>query len=61
MIPEMKGLDSIERLKKLHFPCLAYRRLRGDMIETYKMTTGKYDEDVEKLSYFGRQQTYSRA
>ena len=49
MIPEMKGINSIDRLKRLNLPCLAFRRLRGDMVETYKMLTGKYDEDVEKL------------
>lgn len=32
-----------ERLKICNLPTLKYRRLRGDMIETYKIITGKYD------------------
>ena len=35
-----------QRLAKLRLPTLAFRRLRGDMIETYKILTGKYDRDV---------------
>ena len=35
-----------ERLKKQNIPTLGYRRMRGDMIETYKILTGKYDSIV---------------
>ena len=45
-IPGMKDLSYPERLVKLKLPTLAYRRLRGDMIETYKITTQKYDQDI---------------
>lgn len=34
-----------ERLKELNLPTLVYRRLRGDMIETYKMMN-TYDQEV---------------
>ena len=30
----------------MNLPCLAYRKLRGDLIEVYKMLNGHYDEDV---------------
>ena len=30
----------------LKLPSLAYRRLRGDMIELYKIATHKYDTDI---------------
>ena len=30
-------------------PTLVYRRLRGDMIEVYKLTQQKYDPDVSNL------------
>ena len=30
-------------------PTLAYRRLRGDMIECYKLTSGKYDSRVSQF------------
>jgi len=36
----------MQRLQKLQLPTLKYRRLRGDMIELYKMVTGKYDTDA---------------
>ena len=35
-----------ERLKKLNILTLGYRRMRGDMIETYKILIGKYDRNV---------------
>ena len=45
-VPELKGLSYEERLKKLNLFSLRYRRLRGDMIEVYKIMSGKYDEDA---------------
>ena len=35
-----------ERLKHLDLPTLKYRRLRGNMIETYKILSGIYDSTV---------------
>ena len=37
-----------ERLKYLQLPTLAYRRVRGDMIEVYKILTNKYDDEVNR-------------
>ena len=37
MIPGLKDLSYPERLRALKLPTLVYRRLRGDMIETYKV------------------------
>ena len=48
-IPGLAELTYSERLKKLKLPTLAYRRIRGDMIETYKILTGKYDTKSEKF------------
>ena len=51
VIPKIKDLPYNERLKKLKLPTLTYRRHRGDMIETYKILTNKYDQDITpKLS-----------
>ena len=36
-LPGMRDLSYIKRLKLLKLPTLAYRRLRGDMIELYKI------------------------
>ena len=41
-----KGLEYEDRLKKLDLPCLAYRKMRGDLIETYKMCTEKLDKEI---------------
>ena len=46
MLPNLKDLSYEERLKILKIPTLKFRRLRGDMIETYKITTGVYDSKV---------------
>jgi len=35
LLPELRQLDYQDRLRLLNLPSLAYRRLRGDMIEVY--------------------------
>jgi hypothetical protein len=45
----MKNLNYEERLRKFKLPTLGYRRVRGDMIEMYKIIKGKYDKDVITL------------
>jgi hypothetical protein len=45
-IPGFKDLSYEERLRKLRLPTLKYRRIRGDMIEMYKIMTAKYDDRV---------------
>jgi len=45
MIPELRKMHYPDRLKQLNLPTLTYRS-RGDMIETYKLLTGKYDQQV---------------
>ncbi len=44
-LPGMRDLSYPERLRRLKLPTLSYRRLRGDLIETYKITNGLYDKD----------------
>ena len=39
-------LSYSERLRKCELPTLKYRRIRGDMIETYKIITGIYDREA---------------
>ena len=43
--PTMSNLSYAQRLKRLKLPTLSYRRLRGDLIETYKIMNGVYDQD----------------
>ncbi|KAK3089125.1 hypothetical protein FSP39_001036 [Pinctada imbricata] len=42
-IPGYADLTYEERLRKLKLPTLKYRRYHGDMIEMYKIISGKYD------------------
>ena len=46
IIPEIRHLPYRERLKACKLPMLRFRQVRGDMIEMYKILTGKYDADV---------------
>ena len=48
-IPGMKNLSHEERLRKLELPTLSYRRLRGDMIEVYKIIQGHYDPETSTI------------
>ena len=43
LVSSVKKLSYIDRLKKLKLPTLKFRRLRGDMIEVYKIINLKYD------------------
>ena len=45
-IPGFRDLSYPERLRKLKIPTLSYRRLRGDLIEVYKIINGIYDTDA---------------
>ena len=42
-LPGMKNLTYAEHLRRLKLPTLSYRRVRGDLIEVYKIISGKYD------------------
>ncbi|XP_033749312.1 uncharacterized protein LOC117334001 [Pecten maximus] len=44
-LPGMKELAYSERLEKLKLPTLAFRRIRGDMIELYKIISEMYDKE----------------
>jgi len=48
MLLGLKELRYKARPKKLYLPTLVYRRIRGDMIEVYKMLNGGYDQDAER-------------
>ena len=50
LVDHFGGLDYSERLKRLNLPTLAFRRLRGDLIEMYKHFS-KYDKDIVAESF----------
>lgn len=60
MVPQLKGLSYEERLRKLDLPTLAYRRSRGDQIETYKIITHKYDPDCTRGIFKMRDDSITR-
>ena len=52
LVPGLKDLDYPERLRKLKLPTLAYRRIRGDMIQVYKILTPNkdgYDKSLPQI------------
>jgi len=46
MIPALKNLPYKDRLKMCNMSTLHYRRVGGDMIETYEILSGKYDNGL---------------
>jgi len=40
VLPELKNKSYIERLEMCNLPTLHFRRIRGDMIEVFKILTG---------------------
>ncbi|KAK4321860.1 hypothetical protein Pmani_007323 [Petrolisthes manimaculis] len=46
LVPGLKDLTYPERLQVLGLPTMAYRRIRGDMIEVFKILNGHYDSEV---------------
>ena len=40
------GQNNEDRSKQLQLPTLKYRRIRGDMIELYKILAGIYDNET---------------
>ena len=56
IVPALKNLSYSERLKTCQMTTLHYRRIRGDMIETYKIVTGQYEAYVAPS--LSRERTY---
>jgi len=46
LIINFKNMSYTDRLQRINLPTLKYRRLRGDMIEVFKITHEIYDPDV---------------
>ena len=49
MIPGMKSLSSEEQLRTLSLYLLEFRRMRGNLIETYRILRGLDRVDVERM------------
>ena len=61
MLPETKKLNHSERLKRYKLPTLRYRSIQGDMIETSKILSGKYDTlPSSTLTVVGPTSTYNK-
>ena len=46
---QCRRLNYRQHLKFLNLPTLAFRRNRGNMIEVYKILTGKYDPTLPRI------------
>ena len=59
MLPGLDDMDYEERLNKLGLFSLERQRMRGDLIEVYKIMTGLDRVDSQSFSQ-GRRVNYSR-
>lgn len=50
LLPHLKNLTYGERMKRLRLPSLKYRRLRGDLIQAYKIF--KHFDDIDANKFF---------
>ena len=57
LVPGLKHLEYSERLIKIGLPTLVFRRLRGDMIEIFKIMAGIYDNKVTPTIPKGNEHT----
>ena len=48
-LPGLSEMSHQERLQYLKLPTLAYLRMRWDMIQVYKMISGRNDEKVKRI------------
>ena len=53
-IKSLQHLEYADRLKRLNMFSLSFRRLRGDMIEVFKIVNGIYDSDVTPQLTFSK-------
>ena len=49
LIPGLSDLSYEDCLRRLKLPSLSYRRSRGDMIEVYKIMSGKYVPEISNI------------
>jgi hypothetical protein len=56
-VPALKSKKYHERLRYLKLPTLVYRRIRGDLINTYKYLTKAYDSDCGLLPSLNQHDT----
>ena len=52
LVPELRYLEYSDRLRELNLYTLEQRRERGDLIEAYKIITGKENIECEKFFKF---------
>ncbi len=60
LVPTLKNLAYPERLRKLELPTLAYRRARGDMVETFKVMNCVYDRSVSEGLFMKQDESVTR-
>ena len=58
LVPGLRNLPYLERLRALNLSTLEERRERGDLIETFKILTGK--ENVPRDKFFSLNQNITR-
>ena len=60
LLPVLKERSYEERLHQPDLPTVVYRRARGDVVETYKLLTGKYDTSLPSFLCLSRHQCNAR-
>ena len=61
ILPSLRHITCPDRLKVCKLTTLHYRQIRGDMIEVYKIVSGKYDSAITPALIISDTHMYARA
>lgn len=59
LVPGLSELSNKDRLRRLKLPILTYRKSQGDMIEVYKIISGKFEKEASNKFHMQKSERYT--